>query len=101
MNVTIVAGISLLVLSKKFPFYIWPTKTGAMQRSFFFSLSVILMFSLNTFAQNPQNWTSDQLIEPSDLAQILKNETSLPLIFCVGPGAVIPHSIDIGPVSKA
>lgn len=47
---------------------------------------------------NPENWTADQLIEPATLAQTLNSNKNIPLIYCVGPGVVIPHSIDIGMV---
>ena len=63
---------------------------------------LVLVFILVGFQQckaqqsNPENWTSDQLIEPATLAQTLNNNKDVPLIYCVGPGVVIPHSIDIG-----
>ncbi len=47
-------------------------------------------------AQQPENWTKDQLIEPAALAQALLANKDIPVIYCVGPGVVIPHSIDIG-----
>lgn len=50
-------------------------------------------------AQKPENWTKDQLIEPAALAEILQANKEIPVIYCVGPGVVIPHSIDIGPAS--
>ena len=50
---------------------------------------------------NPENWTADQLIEPSALAQTLKSDKNVPLIYSVGPGVVIPHSINIGMVKDA
>lgn len=46
--------------------------------------------------QKPENWTADQLIEPSTLAKTIENNKDLPLMFSVGPGAIIPHSTDIG-----
>lgn len=46
--------------------------------------------------QKPQNWTADQLIEPAALAKTLQSNKDLPVIFSVGPGAIIPHSIDMG-----
>lgn len=45
---------------------------------------------------NPENWTKAQLIEPADLAQTIQSNLNIPLIYCVGPGVVIPGSIDIG-----
>ncbi len=46
----------------------------------------------------PQNWTPEQLEQPADLAAALaiKDNKSLPVIINVGPGAIIPHSIDAG-----
>jgi hypothetical protein len=43
-------------------------------------------------------WTADQLLEPSALANTMKNnQAAQAKIFCVGPGALIPNSIDVGP----
>lgn len=58
------------------------------------------LFTQNIQAQNPINWTSKQLIEPSELAAIMKTEKNSPIIFSVGPAATIPHSIDIGMVKN-
>ena len=52
----------------------------------------------NSSAQNPVNWTSKELTEPSALATTLKTNKDVPIIFSVGPGAIIPNSIDIGMV---
>ncbi|MEO8721651.1 MAG: rhodanese-like domain-containing protein, partial [Ginsengibacter sp.] len=60
-------------------------------------LMVLITFSFQQCtAQKPQNWTSDQLLEPAVLAKTIESNIDLPLIYCVGPGVVIPHSIDIG-----
>jgi hypothetical protein len=48
----------------------------------------------------PENWTSEQLMQPANLAQALNDNKNIPLIYCVGPGVVIPHSIDIGMTDK-
>ena len=58
----------------------------------------LFLSTQNIVAQNPVNWTSKQLIEPSNLATILKTNKKLPLIFSVGPAATIPHSVEIGMV---
>lgn len=50
----------------------------------------------NVRAQQPENWTSKQLIEPAELAQTLKSGKDLPVIISVGPGSPIPASIEIG-----
>jgi thiosulfate/3-mercaptopyruvate sulfurtransferase len=47
-------------------------------------------------AQKPENWTADQLMEPAQLAKTLTANKDIPVIFSVGPGAIIPHSIDMG-----
>ncbi len=62
---------------------------------FFVLISII---SQKLSAQNPENWTTKQLIEPSELAQVLQAEKDLPVIISVGPGATIPHSIETGTV---
>ncbi|KAA9041828.1 rhodanese-like domain-containing protein [Ginsengibacter hankyongi] len=61
-------------------------------------LVFILAACKNSSGQNPENWTSDQLTEPSALAAILKENKDVPVMFSVGPGAIIPNSIDIGMV---
>jgi hypothetical protein len=52
-------------------------------------------------AQKPENWTADQLTEPATLAQSIRENKNVPVIFCVGPGAIIPNSINAGPASDA
>ena len=62
-----------------------------------FLLFVILSCEYSS-AQNPENWTSKELTEPSALAATLKANKDVPVIFSVGPGAIIPNSLDIGMV---
>jgi hypothetical protein len=66
-----------------------------------FGISLLLAIILvSAFVQKLQiePWTADQLLEPSALANTMKNDQAAqPKIFCVGPGALIPHSIDVGP----
>ena len=57
------------------------------------------MVALLTLSTVPTG-ASTYLMEPPTLVQMLQNENSLPVIFNVGLGAVIPHSIDIGVASK-
>lgn len=59
---------------------------------------LLLIICQRTNAQIPENWTANQLIEPSVLAKMLQSNKDLPFIYSVGPGALIPHSIDIGMV---
>jgi thiosulfate/3-mercaptopyruvate sulfurtransferase len=61
-----------------------------------FLLCCSLFLFQQTHAQNAENWTSKQLMEPAALASLLTAEKNVPLIFSVGPGAVIPHSVSIG-----
>ena len=63
--------------------------------SMFFAILFFLI--QNTKAQNPQNWTAKQIIQPSELAPVLKTKNA-PVIFSVGPAATIPGSIEIGMV---
>jgi len=68
--------------------------------SYFFFVLIALSFQ-QCKAQQPDNWTKDQLIEPAALAQTLKDNKDIPIIYCVGPGVVIPHSIDMGMTKDA
>jgi hypothetical protein len=63
-----------------------------------YSLLITTVLSYAAVAQNPENWTSKQLTQPASLAATLSSGKDLPVIFSVGPGAIIPHSIDIGMV---
>ena len=63
-----------------------------------FAVMGLLLSAQIIFAQNAPNWTSKQLMEPSDLAMILKSKKAIPVIFSVGPAATIPYSTEIGMV---
>ncbi len=59
--------------------------------------ALLFVLGLKAGAQQPkENWTSKQLLETSVLAADIKSGKKLPLIYSVGPGAVIPGSIQIG-----
>ena len=46
-------------------------------------------------------WTSKQLFDPSNLAKIMNDpKAKQPLIYSIGPGALIKGSIDIGPAKE-
>jgi thiosulfate/3-mercaptopyruvate sulfurtransferase len=62
---------------------------------------LLLLICNKVFSQNPVNWTSDQLMQPSELSTILKNDKNIPVIFSVGPSATIPHSKNIGMIKEA
>jgi hypothetical protein len=66
----------------------------------FFSLLFIILLSFNGRAQNPVNWTPEQLLEPSDLASAIQAKKDVPVIISIGPGATIPQSIAIGMVNE-
>ena len=51
-------------------------------------------------AQSPINWTNDQLLQPSELATALKDNKESSVIFSIGPGAIIPHSKDMGMIKE-
>lgn len=73
-------------------------KNCSVIKCFFFACC---LFSCNLIqAQQENNWTNDQLMEPSTLANTLLENKNIPVILSVGPGAIIPHSIDIGMVSE-
>ncbi len=61
----------------------------------------LLFLAQKTIAQNPINWTPEQLMNPSELSTILKDNKQVPVIYCIGPGAIIPHSKDVGMVKEA
>lgn len=63
-----------------------------------FALSFLLISCDNSYAQNPENWTKDQLVEPSALAKSIYLKQNDATVFSIGPSAVIPNSIDIGMV---
>ncbi len=55
-----------------------------------------LLCVVNSRAQNPVNWNASQLMEPSALSATINANNEVPMIISVGPGAVIPNSIDAG-----
>ncbi|ANE52702.1 rhodanese-like domain-containing protein [Flavisolibacter tropicus] len=69
-----------------------------MLRSFL--LAGVLFIAFQGKAQNPENWTAKQLIEPSDLATAINGKKDIPVIISVGPGATIPNSVAIGMVNS-
>jgi len=60
----------------------------------------VLLAAVAAHAQNPVIWTPGQLMAPATLAGDIKAGTAVPLIICVGPGAVIPNSIHTGMASE-
>lgn len=67
----------------------------------FYIIFVLIASCENSPAQNPENWTKSQLMEPAELAKTITSKKNIPVIICVGPGAVIPNSVDIGMVKDS
>ena len=61
---------------------------------------LLLFIGEKATAQNKINWTNDDLLEPSDLSATIKSNKNVPVIFSIGPGAMIPHSKDIGMIKE-
>ena len=76
------------------------SKMKTLSLKLFTSLLLLFWFT-KASAQSRNNWTDDQLMEPSELAAVIKANKTLPLIFSVGPGTTIPGSKDIGMVKEA
>ena len=61
-------------------------------------VTATLALTLFSFEGGKEPWTQQQLLAPADLAKILNNpKSSQPVVFSIGPQAVIKGSIDIGP----
>ena len=68
---------------------------------FFFAIASSNIFStLAAQAQNPVNWTEKQLMAPAALAKVMEAKKEVPVVVSVGPGALIPNSVDIGPANE-
>jgi thiosulfate/3-mercaptopyruvate sulfurtransferase len=63
-------------------------------------LPIFCFVFISAKAQNPVNWTNDQLMQPAQLAQTLQSGKDLPTLVSIGPAALIPHSINIGMVQE-
>jgi thiosulfate/3-mercaptopyruvate sulfurtransferase len=52
-------------------------------------------------AISTEPWTADQLMAPAELAELITNpKAGKPVIICVGPGAAIRGSLDMGPAKE-
>ena len=47
-------------------------------------------------AQKPVNWMKEELLEPAVLAQAITNNKNPYTVISIGPGAIIPGSLDVG-----
>lgn len=59
--------------------------------------------SQNSFGQvvHPEPWTENQLMPPAELAGIIDKGKGVPIIYSIGPGAIVKGSIDIGPANES
>ncbi len=65
------------------------------------TMVVISVVFFSFVAQQAEPWTSDQLMEPVDLATTINDpKRPQPHVISVGPGAVIKGSRDIGPAGE-
>ncbi len=63
---------------------------------------VVIAANKSGVRQNEDPWTPAQLMAPADLAKAITDPGDrLPFILCIGPGAVIKGSIDIGPTKDS
>lgn len=70
---------------------------------FVLSLILISTISFNSFGQtnNTEPWKENQLMPPAGLAATINNSSAAkPVIFSIGPGAIVKGSIDIGPAQE-
>lgn len=50
-------------------------------------------------SQNPEPWSTSQLMMPADLASMMNNpKVKQPMVISIGPGALIKGSLDMGAV---
>ena len=63
-------------------------------------LMLFVALITKTNAQNPVNWTNDQLMQPAELAKLINAKKNVPIIFSVGPAATIANSKGIGMVKE-
>lgn len=90
--------IELQWLQMEMLFYLSTNTT--MKKVFILSIALLVVFA-KSFAQNPVNWTKEQLLEPAVLAQKIQAKKDLPTLISVGPGATIPNSVHIGMTNDA
>jgi thiosulfate/3-mercaptopyruvate sulfurtransferase len=61
---------------------------------------IALVITGCAFAQKAEPWTTNQLLEPADLAAMMNQPSGHPpLMVCVGPSGPIKGSVETGPVN--
>jgi thiosulfate/3-mercaptopyruvate sulfurtransferase len=72
-------------------------KTKSIILSLFAIAFIATAFQSVTAQNSSEPWTPQQLLAPAALAKTINNpKTAQPMIYCVGPQAVIKNSIEIG-----
>jgi len=67
----------------------------------FFALSA-LSFKPTIPVHGGEPWKPDQLLSPGELARVINDpQAKQPTIICIGPGALIKGSIDMGPARES
>jgi thiosulfate/3-mercaptopyruvate sulfurtransferase len=71
-----------------------------------FLVALFVMVGLSFYGFKPiidnEPWKSTQLIAPADLAKMITDQNvKQPIVFSVGPGAIIKGSIEIGPAKDS
>jgi len=72
-------------------------KTKIIILSLFAFAYIATAFQSITTKNEGEPWTKQQLLEPTDLAKTINNPKAVqPMIYCIGPQAIIKNSIEIG-----
>ncbi|HLG38860.1 MAG TPA: hypothetical protein VI461_04290 [Chitinophagaceae bacterium] len=73
-------------------------KTNKSKR-FFLSASFIILTVCNIYGQKTTGgpWQENQLMPPEELAKVINDKNAhQPIVFSIGPGAIVKGSIDVG-----
>ncbi|MCK9404245.1 MAG: rhodanese-like domain-containing protein [Chitinophagaceae bacterium] len=79
------------------------TMINEIQGCLFFVILLIVGTSVISYGQatNTEPWTVNQLMPPVELAKVINAKNAhQPIVFSIGPGAIIKGSIDIGPAQE-
>lgn len=75
-------------------------KKKSFQLALILCSTVFISIAFLGLTQQQEPWRPDQLKSPAELAATIVDSTAKqPVIISVGPGGVIPHSIEVGPTS--
>jgi thiosulfate/3-mercaptopyruvate sulfurtransferase len=76
---------------------------NSKQLSLLLTVLLIVSMSFSSIGQttNTEPWTANQLMPPAELAKVINDKNAQqPIVFSIGPGAIIKGSIDIGPAKE-